>query len=54
MDPFHNDGKRHAFFQLLPFEKRSTTNVPGQKYYNIIELVANWLDFLVNFLKLIW
>lgn len=54
MNPFHNDGKRRTFFQLLPFEKRSTANVLGQKYYNIIESVANWLDFLVNFLKLIW
>jgi len=43
----------NSFIGIAPFEKRSTANVLGQKYYTIIESAANWLDFLVNFAKLI-
>ena len=39
----------NSFIGIAPFEKRSTANVLGQKYYTIIESAANWLDFLVHF-----
>ena len=41
MDPFRNGGKRRTFFNsfidIAPFEKRSTANVLGQKYYKKID-----------------
>ena len=39
----------NSFIGIAPFEKRSTANVLGQKYYTIIESAVNWLDFLVHF-----
>ena len=39
----------NSFIGIAPFEKRSTANVLGQKYYTIIGSAASWLDFLVHF-----
>lgn len=42
----------NSFIGIAPFEKRSTANVLGQKYYTIIRSAASWLDFLVHFYDL--
>ena len=58
MDPFHNDGKRRTFFQLLHWHrslrKAKHRQCSLKKYYTIIGSAVSWLDFFVNFLKLIW